>query len=445
MTQPTIRLHLLLARAAERILIIRRGPTRVFHLVLWDTQRDTFEHGSWFRGALYVRRCDLSFDGQWLVYFAMGPTRELYSWVALSRPPWLRAETLWPKGDTWHGGGIWLGPGRLWLNLAPGTQPRDGDPSPQQLGIRAEQSLARYGEDEGPFFTRLERDGWRRAGEWPTGTAQRTMLGWPVRDDPGWVLQPTPEHPSLRMFFRGYYFNRGRVYIYALDGYPDLLDEGVDWAGYDHAGRLVITRGGAIVRYTLADLARGVPSFQTDFTNMTPPPPPPPRPRAEPPTQEPPPQPGPDAAGHYHYLGDTANLRRAATRFGHPIRGQADLQAISPILRADRTWSFEKPQTYVVTIDGVFVLGGELNEHVGTAGGASVLAAGEATLEEQPDGTWAITALNNRSYGYMPDASSWAAVDRALRPTGIAYPHHGFSEIYPREGTWAEILAVLRS
>jgi hypothetical protein len=91
------------------------------------------------------------------------------------------------------------------------------------------------------------------------------------------------------------------------------------------------------------------------------------------------------------------------------------------------------------------VLGGELNEHVDTAGGAAVLAAGEATLEEQPDGTWAITALNNRSYGYMPDASSWTAVDGALRPTGIAYPHHGFSEIYPREGTWAEILAVLRS
>jgi hypothetical protein len=45
----------------------------------------------------------------------------------------------------------------------------------------------------------------------------------------------------------------------------------------------------------------------------------------------------------------------------------------------------------------------------------------------------------------MPDASSWAAVDRALRPTSIAYPHHSFSEIEPREGTWAEILAVLRS
>jgi hypothetical protein len=103
MTAPTIRLHLLPARAAPRILIIRRGPTRVRHLLLWDTEHDTFEHGSWFRGALYARRCDLSFDGQRLVYFAMGPTREFYSWVAIARPPWLRAEILWPKQDTWRG------------------------------------------------------------------------------------------------------------------------------------------------------------------------------------------------------------------------------------------------------------------------------------------------------------------------------------------------------
>jgi hypothetical protein len=442
MIAPTIRLHLLLARAAPRILIIRRGPTRIYHLVLWDTERDTFEHGSWFRGALYFLRCDLSFDGQRLVYFAMGPTRDYYSWVAISRPPWLRADIFWPKGDTWHGGGVWLGPQRLWLNLPDGAQPRPGDPSPQQLGIRAEQSLAEYGEDEGPFYRRLERDGWRRLGDWPMRQAGKTALGWLYHDDSGWLLQPSPTHPALRMFFRGYYFNRGRVYTYTLDGYPNLLDERVDWAGYDQAGRLVVARGAAIERYTVADLARGEPSFRADFSDLTPPPSPP-RPAAPPP--EPLPQPGPDAAGHYHYLGEPARRREAATRAGHIILGQAGLQAIAPILREDRTWAFEKPQTYVVTTEGQFVLGGYINEHVDAAGGAPVLAAGEAVLEEQPDGTWAITALNNRSYGYMPDASSWAAVERALRDTGIAYPTEGFSEIYPREGSWAEILAVLRS
>src|SRR3712207_7332787 len=51
-------------------------------------------------------------------------------------------------------------------------------------------------------------------------------------------------------------------------------------------------------------------------------------------------------------------------------------------------------------------------------------------------GIWTITGINNRSYGYMPDAGSWAAVTRALCDTGIPYPG-GFTELYPREGTWA--------
>jgi hypothetical protein len=35
-TPPTIRLHLLVAREAPRVLIIRRGPSRVYHLALWN-------------------------------------------------------------------------------------------------------------------------------------------------------------------------------------------------------------------------------------------------------------------------------------------------------------------------------------------------------------------------------------------------------------------------
>lgn len=83
------------------------------------------EHGSWFRGQLYVHRCDLSWDGQWLVYFAMGPTRQHYSWTAVSRPPWVKAELFYSMGDTWNGGGVWTGPGQLWLNLPVGTAARD--------------------------------------------------------------------------------------------------------------------------------------------------------------------------------------------------------------------------------------------------------------------------------------------------------------------------------
>jgi hypothetical protein len=105
---------------------------------------------------------------------------------------------------------------------------------------------------------------------------------------------------------------------------------------------------------------------------------------------------------------------------------------------------FRRPQIYVVSLEGVFVLGGELEEDVAVAGGEPVLAAGEAILEEEASGRWRIAALNNRSYDYMPDGASWAAVDRALAATGIDYPREGFSEVYPLDGTWEDVLKTLR-
>jgi hypothetical protein len=433
------------------MLIIRRGPSRVFHLIAWDTETDRLEHGSWFRGKLYPHRCDLSFDGQWLVYFAFGPTRDLYSWVAVSRPPWLRAEALWPKEDCWRGGGVFLGPQRLWLNLAPDARPRPNERDPRDLGLQIEQWPAAEGEDEGSFFYRLERDGWKRAGDWSLVRQETTPQGWLCHGDPGWFLRPSSHHPTLRMFYRGYYFRRGRVYEYAIEEYPGLIDPSVEWAGWDGMGRLVIARAGFVERYTLEDLAAGAPSFRYDLNALVPPPRPPSRPR--------PPrrasvagssgrprlaQPGGDARGRYLYLGDRDSLRRAVGRTGYPIRSQVDLREIASILRAESGPPFGRPQIYVVTLDGAFVLGGELGEDVVVAGGKRVLAAGEVMLDEDASGHWRIVSINNRSYGYMPDAASWAAVDAALSGTGIPYPQEGFSECYPLEGTWAELLEILR-
>src|SRR5262245_21154686 len=108
--------------------------------------------------------------------------------------------------------------------------------------------------------------------------------------------------------------------------------------------------------------------------------------------------PGPDPQGRYWYLGDDLSLAHARTCAGHPIRCQADLQQLGPLLREEARRSPDRPQTYVVRTDGVFVLGGSLHEHVQTASGEPVLAAGEAILEEAPGGMWRILTLNNRSY-----------------------------------------------
>lgn len=104
----------LLARQANVGVILRRGPTQWWRVTLWNTKRDTFEGGQWFRGRLYPEKCDVSPNGKLFIYFA-GQWRPQNAaagykntWTAVSRPPYLTALTLWPIGDTWGGDGIFV-------------------------------------------------------------------------------------------------------------------------------------------------------------------------------------------------------------------------------------------------------------------------------------------------------------------------------------------------
>ena len=420
---PQIRLHLLVAKAAPRIVILRRGPSRVYHVLAWNTETDEIEHGSWFRGHLYVRRCDLSWDGEWLVYFALGPTREHYAWTALSRPPWVKAEVFWPQDNTWNGGGIFTHADRLWLNIEPEIKHRAGEYLPPRLKVT--QRINVRGEDMEPFYARLERDGWRAAGPWPEDGEQRTREGLVFQGDPGYYLQPTPAHPALRVFFRGFASARGYLFEYLLDGYPDLLDTNVEWAGWDHAHRLVLAREGVIERYTLQDLGRGDPSFRCDLRDLQPPERPP---RGEP--REPAPalqsRGGPDAAGRYHYLGDPARTEAAVVGpGGQVVTSPADLHGIG----------HAQPEAsllpFVVTQTREFVLGGAGATHGELAIGLPVLAAGYVLLGRPGarDIPWIIAEITNRSEDYEPLPESFRAVAHALDTARVEYPRAGYTEV----------------
>jgi hypothetical protein len=98
-----------MARDAHVAVVIRRGPSSWSQLTLWDTDRDIFTEGSWFRGRIVAEKCDLSPDGELFVYAAFKGnqfgTSYTGSWTAVSRPPWLHALALWPFGTTYGGGG----------------------------------------------------------------------------------------------------------------------------------------------------------------------------------------------------------------------------------------------------------------------------------------------------------------------------------------------------
>jgi hypothetical protein len=123
------RLFVILAHEAPVGVILRRGPAAWYHVILWHTDTDRFEHGAWFKGRIYEERCDLSPDGQVFLYFALQGSRwrTTYkgSWTAVSRPPWLQALVLWPQGDTWGGGGRFVGPRKvaLWTGFPHATHP----------------------------------------------------------------------------------------------------------------------------------------------------------------------------------------------------------------------------------------------------------------------------------------------------------------------------------
>ncbi len=209
---PPPRLHVLLARDAPVGLILRRGPAAWYHLVHWHTGADRFEPGAWFRGRLYEERCDLSPDGELFLYFALQGTRWRTSykgsWTAVSRPPWLHALGLWPQGDTWGGGGRFVGTRKvaLWTNdLRPhpdhpgtGLEVSSGSRSPfdasSELPSREWSGRDQSGE---PVFTSAGKL-FRKRGGRDVEIADFNGLRPDPQPPPEWATRPLPPRGRAR-------------------------------------------------------------------------------------------------------------------------------------------------------------------------------------------------------------------------------------------------------
>jgi hypothetical protein len=170
-TPPPARLFFILARNAPVGVIFRRGPSYWVQVVKWNTDNDTFEEGQWFHGRIYEKRCDLSPDGSLLIYLAqkinkktIEDTEYTYAWTAISKPPYLTALTLWPKGDCWNGGGLFRSGNRVWLNHVEGAKAHKDHPAPKWMKVDAH--IDYRGEDGTVFDERSDRDGWKCAQPW---------------------------------------------------------------------------------------------------------------------------------------------------------------------------------------------------------------------------------------------------------------------------------------
>ena len=156
------RLHVVMASRAPAAVVFRRGPAESVCTIGWDRSRDEFHMGQWLRGRIYERRADLSPDGKHLIYFARGGGARRYaetkgSWTAISRAPWLKAVTLWGKGDCWQGGGLFTSDKKYFLNGC-------HFPVRESSEVNVDQKYRLRGgfgaECLSVYFPRLLRDGW---------------------------------------------------------------------------------------------------------------------------------------------------------------------------------------------------------------------------------------------------------------------------------------------
>jgi hypothetical protein len=130
-------------------VILRRGPSEWYHLIRWHMASDTFEPGAWFHGRIYEEKCDLSPDGELLLYFCHGGSRRpgyTDSWTAVSRAPWLHALALWPSGTAYGGGGRFVDNRKLILNISTSAKTHPDHPA---RGIDIVQGTAEYNRSTG--------------------------------------------------------------------------------------------------------------------------------------------------------------------------------------------------------------------------------------------------------------------------------------------------------
>lgn len=252
------RLYCIIARNAPRAVVFRRGPSKQVQLLLWNLKTDQFHEGQWFKGRIYERRCDLSPSGERLIYFAANYKDPYFSWTAVSRPPYLTAIALWPKGDAWGGGGLFNSETEIQLNhrdgeatLAPGFQ------LPYNVHIKPLGSHSGWGEDEPIMDMRTERDGWQNIQN--STSIERVKNTFKRLIPPTIYTRPNSKLSNkyeLQMQVKGFGQINGAQYLidYVVINKDTAAESQltlIDWADWDQRGHLLFAKNGKLYRVPL--------------------------------------------------------------------------------------------------------------------------------------------------------------------------------------------------
>jgi hypothetical protein len=244
-------------------------------LLTWDLTTDAVVEGQWLKGRIYERRCDLSPDGELLLYFAATYHQPYRSWSAISRPPYLTALALWPKGNGWGGGGHFAAADRVRLNHRKGEMRlAAGYALPPWLAVEQLSEVAGWGEDDPVWSMRLERDGWVCTSGRSRQIEDRDGKVWITFEPPIVWEKAHPVEPRtavLRMLLRGIRERNGAWYVIdhtVVTGSGETLLEGTDWADWDHSGDLLYAAGASLYRRRYANGAIASPVLVADLSDL---------------------------------------------------------------------------------------------------------------------------------------------------------------------------------
>ncbi|WP_051311727.1 hypothetical protein [Zooshikella ganghwensis] len=257
MAENSTRLYAIWARKAPVGVIFRRGPSKRVQLVKWNLTNNQLYSGQWFKGRVYERRCDLSSNGDYLIYFAANHKPPYGTWTAISHPPFFTALALWPKGDVWGGGGLFDADDKgITLNHRP-TEMELGEnfKLPANFRVRPHGERSGWGEDDPIMSHRLIRDGWIKLqkGKWLENSTQSRV--WIEYIEPEvWEKKSVSSKVSIQILLHGINEQLGPWYVqelkYIVEGKENTIGR-CDWADINEAGTIYYSNKGILYKKTL--------------------------------------------------------------------------------------------------------------------------------------------------------------------------------------------------
>ena len=254
------RIYCVPALDAPIVAVFRRGPSNWSHVGRWNVDCLTYEPGAWLRGRIFPRRCDLSPDGRFLSYFAHKPSAKWAvgdAYVAVSKLPWLTALHAFATCGTWTRGYCF-------------TQ------DPQAHEVPGLPISCRLQSIPAVQFATERRRGWEEAPDCPPRDPNDA---WDVRRNARLKKRQPGGQGQLSVESIGYAGGEfgaeqaidGLRVQYSLeaDGRLTLLDD-VQWADWDHGGRLLVATRTGKLQVRQPGAGSGHILFEEDLSQLDP-------------------------------------------------------------------------------------------------------------------------------------------------------------------------------